>query len=104
MLTKVIITILLSLVVVIHGLAGRTLQYQHYRLEALCGVYQDKQTIFLKSQPAVITFNLRNTKQIRCHLELRLSSDYFGFSVFTEVMRLENNTGCSTDFLQFGRY
>ena len=70
----------------------------------LCGMYQDKQTINLKSQSAIISLTSRMRKRMKCHLELRLSSEYFGFSVFIESMKLDNTTGCSKDFLQFGRY
>ena len=70
----------------------------------LCGMYQDKQTISLKTRPAVIILTSRIVKTMKCHLELRLPSESFGFSVFIESMMLDNTTGCSRDFLQFGRY
>ena len=39
----------------------------------------------------------------RCHLELELHSDQFGFSVFTEEMNFEQTKGCDRDYYQFGR-
>jgi len=77
--------------------------YQQFRLETLCGHYQDKQTLHLKNQPAVISLHSRLKKRIRCHLELRLPSDYFGFSIFTESLYMEDSQDCSKDFLQYGR-
>ena len=40
----------------------------------------------------------------RCHLELELHSDQFGFSVFTEEMNFEQTKGCHRDYYQFGRW
>ena len=40
----------------------------------------------------------------RCHLELELHSNQFGFSVFTEQMNLAEAPGCGRDFYQFGRF
>ena len=97
----VLLTLLLHVAIV---RSVRALQYQQYHLETLCGMYQDKQTINLKSQSAIISLTSRMRKRMKCHLELRLSSEYFGFSVFIESMKLDNTTGCSKDFLQFGRY
>ena len=102
MLYKVALLTLLNHVALVRSV--RALQYQQYHLETLCGMYQDKHTINLKSQPAIISLTSRIEKRMKCHLELRLSSDYFGFSVLIESMKLDNTTGCSRDFLQFGRY
>ena len=102
MLYKVALLTLLNHVALVRSV--RALQYQQYHLETLCGMYQDKHTINLKSQPAIISLTSRIEKRMKCHLELRLSSDYFGFSVFIDSMKLDNTTGCSRDFLQFGRF
>jgi len=96
------VTILL-LTLVSQVLSVRGSEYDLYPLESLCGMYQDKQTISLKTRPAVISLTSRIVKTMKCHLELRLPSDSFGFSVFIESMMLDNTTGCSRDFLQFGR-
>ena len=76
--------------------------YQNYRLEALCGEGQQKKSLDLDSQPHVFTFNTTNTELLKCHLELHLS-DTLGFSVFTEVMKLDSSEDCARDFVQFGR-
>ena len=101
MVTCVVIKLLM---LVSRVLTARVPNYDTYPLESLCGMYQDKQTISLKSRPAVISLTSRIVKKMKCHLELRLPSESFGFSVFIESMRIENTTGCSKDFLQFGRY
>ena len=41
---------------------------------------------------------------VRCHLELELHSDQFGFSVFTEEMNFELTKDCTRDYYQFGRF
>jgi hypothetical protein len=102
MLYKVALLTLLLHVAIVRSV--RALQYQQYHLETLCGMYQDKYTINLKSQPAIISLTSRIKKRMKCHLELRLSANYFGFSVFIDSMKLDNTTGCSRDFLQFGRF
>ena len=102
MLYKVALSTLLLPVAIVRSV--RALQYQQYHMETLCGIYQDKHTINLKSQPAIISLTSRIEKRMKCHLELRLSSDYFGFLVFIDSLKLDNTTGCSRDFLQFGRY
>ena len=58
---------------------------------------------FTEEQACCYQLDLPNCKKMKCHLELRLPSESFGFSVFIESMRIENTTGCSKDFLQFGR-
>ena len=102
MLYKVALLTLILYVALVRSVIA--LQYQQYDLGTLCGMYQDKHTINLKSQPAIISLTSRIEKRMKCHLELRLSSDYFGFSVFIDSLKLDNTTGCSRDFLQFGRY
>ena len=96
--------LLLALVSQVLSVRVRGSEYDFYPLESLCGMYQDKQTISLKTRPAVISLTSRIVKTMKCHLELRLPSESFGFSVFIESMMLDNTTGCSRDFLQFGRY
>ena len=102
MLYKVALLTLLLHVAIVRSVIA--LQYQQYDLETLCRMYQDKHTINLKSQSAIISLTSWIEKRMKSHLELRLSSDYFGFSVFIESIKLDNTTGCSRDFLQFGRY
>ena len=52
----------------------------------------------------IITINIISTIIIRCHLELELHSDQFGFSVFTEEMNFEPTNKCTRDYYQFGRF
>lgn len=99
--TSGLLTLLLTILTSV--LSGRGPEYDRYPLETLCGMYQDKQSISLRSRPAVISLTSRIRKRMRCHLELSVPSESFGFSVFIESMMLDNSTGCSRDFLQFGR-
>ena len=52
----------------------------------------------------IIKINIISTIIIRCHLELELHSDQFGFSVFTEEMNFEPTNKCTRDYYQFGRF
>jgi len=92
-----------SLLVCHQAGAAQVASYQHYRLEDLCGKSKEKQSLYIHNQAHVFTFNTTNTDMVKCHLELHLHSDTFGFSVFTEVMKLDSTTECTRDFLQFGR-
>ena len=74
-----------------------------YTLEQTCGQDGSKQSLYLNSQAAVFTFNSTNRKKLDCHLELHLHSKALGFSVFIETLKIERSSGCSRDFLQFGR-
>ena len=77
--------------------------YKHFNLEMLCGSVNNKQSLYLHNQAHQFTFNATNKELIKCHLELHLHSDIFGFSVFIQEMKLEDSKDCSKDFLQFGR-
>jgi len=92
-----------SLAIIQHSQAAQVAPYKDYRLEALCGKNRDKQSLYLHNQAHVFTFNSTNKELVKCHLELHLHSDTFGFSVFTEVMKLDTSKDCTRDFLQFGR-
>ena len=83
--------------------AAQVAPYKEYRLEALCGKSHEKQSLYLHNQAHLFTFNSTNKELLKCHLELHLHSDTFGFSLFTEVMKLEDTKDCTKDFLQFGR-
>merc|ERR1712107_880114 len=52
----------------------------------------------------IITKIMIITIIIRCHLELELHTDQFGFSVFTEEMNFEPTNKCTRDYYQFGRF
>lgn len=60
-----------------------------------------KQSLYLHNQAHQFTFNTTNKEPFKCHLELHLHSDNFGFSIFINSMRLD--TDCNKDFLQYGR-
>lgn len=75
--------------------------YQHYKLESVC-TSSSKKSIYLHNRPAIFTFNSTNRNTLQCHIELHVS-DNFGFSIFTETMKLDNTQNCQRDFLQFGR-
>ena len=77
--------------------------YKHFNLERLCGPVKNKQSLYLHNQAHQFTFNATNKELIKCHLELHLHSDIFGFSVFIQEMKLGDSEDCSRDFLQFGR-
>ena len=86
------------------GLASLlTPPYKHFNLARLCGPVKNKQSLYLHNQAHQFTFNTTNKELIKCHLELHLHSDIFGFSVFIQEMKLEETNDCSRDFLQFGR-
>jgi len=79
-------------------------EYQHHRIEDLCKASnQQKVELALNNKPTVLTLNSSVLLAIRCHLELELHSDQFGFSVFTEQMNFELTKGCTRDYYQFGR-
>ena len=78
--------------------------YKHFNLARLCGPVNNKQSLYLHNQAHQFTFNATNKELIKCHLELHLHSDIFGFSVFIQEMKLEQTEDCSRDFLQFGRF
>ena len=76
-------------------------------LNSLCGSYQDKKTIYLHTSQSV-KFSYRDYKsknKIKCHLELRLPSELFGFYILIEELQLSSNPDldCKSDYLQFGR-
>ena len=77
--------------------------YTPYQLETTCGQDGSKQSLHLNSKAAVFTFNSTNRRKLDCHLELHLHSKALGFSVFIETLKIERSSGCSRDFLQFGR-
>ena len=91
------------LVIIQLGKAARLAPYKEYRLEALCGKSREKQSLYLHNQAHVFTFNSSNKELLKCHLELHLHSDTFGFSIFIESMKLDNTKDCTRDFVQFGR-
>ena len=66
--------------------------YKELSLDVLCGSYQDKKTIYLEpTQSLIFSYkDLRNNHKIKCHLELRLPSDNFGFFVFFGKNALNN--------------
>lgn len=76
--------------------------YKEYRLESLCHNQKEKVNLYLHNRPAVLTFNTTNSQPIKCHLELHVS-EFFGFSIFTEVLKMEKTYQCEKDFVQFGR-
>jgi len=76
--------------------------YKEYRLESLCDEQNEKINVYLHNRPAVFTFNTTNIQTIKCHLELHVS-EFFGFSIFTEIVKLEKTYQCEKDFIQFGR-
>ena len=98
------VKLLTSLAILHYSQAAQVAPYKDYRLEDLCGKKRDKQSLYLHNQAHVFTFNSTNKELMKCHLELHLHSYTFGFSVFTEVMKLDNSKDCARDFLQFGRY
>ena len=55
----------------------------------------------------VFNFNSSDSRRqhLKCHLELSVPSSLFGFSVFLEELSLAGSveSGCPTDFVQFGR-
>ena len=61
-------------------------------------------TIIIMTIIMIITKDIISTINIRCHLELELHSDQFGFSVFTEEMNFEPTNKCTRDYYQFGRF
>ena len=61
-------------------------------------------TIIIMTIIMIITIDIISTINIRCHLELELHSDQFGFSVFTEEMNFEPTNKCTRDYYQFGRF
>ena len=77
--------------------------YKEHKLEDLCGASKEKKSLYLDNQAHLFTFNSSNKELLKCHLELHLHSETFGFSIFTEAMKLEDTKGCTRDFLQFGR-
>ena len=95
--------LLSSLAILHYSQTAQVAPYKDYRLEDLCGKNRDKQSLYLNNQAHVFTFNSTNKELMKCHLELHLHSDTFGFSVFTEVMKLDSSKDCTRDFLQFGR-
>ena len=97
------VKLLTSLAILQHSQSAQVAPYKDYRLEALCGKNRDKQSLYLHNQAHVFTFDGTNKELVKCHLELHLHSDTFGFSVFTEVMNLDYTEDCTRDFLQFGR-
>jgi len=79
-------------------------EYQHHKIEDLCKAgNQQKVELALNNKPTVLTLNSSVLLAIRCHLELELHSDQFGFSVFTEEMNFELTKACTRDYYQFGR-
>jgi len=79
-------------------------EYKHHQIEDLCKAgNQQKVELPLNNKPTVLTLNSSVLLIIRCHLELELHSDQFGFSVFTEEMNFEQTKGCHRDYYQFGR-
>jgi len=80
-------------------------EYSQHRIEDLCAGSgpNDKVVVNLRNKPTVLTLNSSLELIIRCHLELELHSEQFGFSVFTEEMNFEHTDGCRKDFYQFGR-
>ena len=74
--------------------------YKQMDLGKECGKL--KQSLYLHNQAHQFIFNSTNKEPFKCHLELHLHSDNFGFSIFINSMRLDRD--CNRDFLQFGRY
>lgn len=106
MILTTVATVIVSLytVQVTSGLAAFTaVPYKEYDLAKICGKSKTKQSLYLHNQAHRFTFNSVNKDLFSCHLELHLSSEHFGFSIFIQSMKLESNNGCSRDFLQFGR-
>ena len=56
-----------------------------------------KQSLYLNTQPSIFIFD----NLTMCHVELNIFASDLGFSVFTEVMMLDDTPGCMTDFVQF---
>jgi len=73
--------------------------YKQMDLGKECGKL--KQSLYLHNQAHQFIFNSTNKEPFKCHLELHLHSDNFGFSIFINSMRLDRD--CNRDFLQFGR-
>jgi len=100
-------TFLSNIVIVLMTLemakSAKVNSYKEHKLEDLCGASKEKKSLYLDNQAHLFTFNSSNKELLKCHLELHLHSDTFGFSIFTEVMKLEDTKGCTRDFLQFGR-
>jgi len=103
MASQILRNVVMFLVIFKLAQSGQIAPYKEYRLEALCGASKEKQSLYLHNQAHLFTFNSSNKELLKCHLELHLHSDTFGFSIFTEVMKLEDTKGCTRDFLQFGR-
>ena len=80
-----------------------TVMYKEYKLENICGTNMVKQSLYLNNWPAIFTFNSTTNIRLRCHLELHLFAADFGFSVFTEALKLDDTPQCFTDYVQFGR-
>jgi len=85
------------------GTSAQVSAYKEYQLENLCPENQDLKPLYLNNQAHLFTFNSTNKELLKCHLELHLQSESFGFSVFTEVMKLEVTKECTYDFLMFGK-
>jgi len=96
--------LLFSLLPVAANGMKKVAEYQHHRIEDLCKASsQQKVELALNNKPTVLTLNSSVLLAIRCHLELELHSDQFGFSVFTEEMNFELTKDCTRDYYQFGR-
>ena len=78
--------------------------YKEFDLATLCKRIQTKQSLYLHNQAHRFIFNSSNTELIKCHLELHLHSNKFGFSIFINSMNLDDRQDCGSDFLQFGRW
>lgn len=79
-------------------------EYREHSIESLCmGSEGEKVELALNNKPTLLTLNYSRALTLRCHLELELHSNQFGFSVFTEQMNLAEAPGCGEDFYQFGR-
>ena len=76
-------------------------------LDIVCGSYQDKKIFYLKpTQSVILTFKNKKKYHTKCHLELRLPSQKYGFSVFIAELNITSSRQgkmCGSDFVQFGR-
>ena len=87
-------------------LAGVRPGHKWLNLNRLCSSLPDKKIIHLDlTDSLILAYRNSSVYQIKCHLQLMLPSDKFGFSVFMEEMNLgtEKNQECDSDFIQFGR-
>ena len=77
-----------------------------YRLDSLCSGYGSKTLMTLQTGATILTLNTSSLglAYFSCHIDLSLPSAAYGFSAFIQEMSFsKSDSGCTEDFLQFGR-